>query len=488
MGDKVADAGTRLSVIAIAQDESKLKAAKLARRGRAFKLLWTKSSEAEQAGIAKFAVECDLPGAAGVQTKKGRDGIAVVGFESSGAVFYRISVPAAKEEEVAAMVKLQAEARLPLPAEQMELAWRAGKVEDGQVAVTVAAARKEQLQGLVENVRGFEPAKILLDCEGIVKAWRAFFSGNDERAVVVSMGERNTQVCLAEGGRLINAVGLDIGMEDFSGAEALAEHTEAAERFAQDVRSVLELFGYAEATAVPVFVLSDGGSVIESIVSCLGSAGLKAETALPDVEKLTAEIEVGAEDIYEYRVPIGLASMVLDGDAEELNVFERLYNPAKKEVKKHWYYSAKVTGAIAVVMLVLLGVVFCSTDVAGDKRLSRLEAKTGFKELVQRQRLVKAVARHRQRSDVLKLLSTINSVDSKGILLNSFHFGKGEPARLTGQADNTEQLGKFEKNLQDKKDISNVTEESATQDEKGKKIIFTIKFDYKSFSKKKGRV
>jgi len=494
MSDNIADVGTRLSVIVIAQEESRLKAVQLVKQGRTLELLWTKSGKASEVDMGAFAGECDLPAGPVVRTEMGKDKVAVAGFDSAGVVFYRVNVPAVKEEEIAAMAKLQAETRLPLPAEQMELAWRAGKVEDGQVSITIAAARREHLQGFVEKVRGFEPAKILLDCEGIVKVWRTFFCGNDEPAVVVSMGERNTQVCLAESGRLINAVSLDMGMEDFSAAGVLTEQTETAERFAQDMRSVLELFGYAGPTAVPVFVLSDGDRVIESIVSCLESTGLNVRAALPAPflltqesrgPKLTAQKELGIKDIHEYRVPIGLALMVLDGDAEELNVFERLYNPAKKKAKKHWFYSPKATGAIAAVMLTLLVAVFYVADVAGDRHLGKLSAEANLKGFIQRQTLIKTVAR--QRPDLLGLLSEINSGDSQGIMLDSFHFQKGQPVTISGQADKTEQLDKFEKSLQSRKGIRNVIEESATEDEKAKKVNFTIKFDYKSFARTRSR-
>ncbi|MHC4482217.1 MAG: hypothetical protein ACYSW4_01575 [Planctomycetota bacterium] len=485
MSSKRTSLVTEPGVIAITQEESKLKAVQLVRRGGTFELLWAKSGEAGQSDLGAFAVECNSSAGSAVQTETDKSRIIVAGFDSAGVVFYRINVPAVREEEIAAMVKLQAESRLPLPAEQMELAWRAGSAQNGQVAVTIAAAKREHLRRFVESVRGFEPAKILLDCEGIVKAWRTFFSGNDEPAVVVSVGERNTQVCLAERGRLANAVSLDMGLEDFSGAGRLAGRTETADRFAQDMRSVLELFGYAAATAVSVFVLSDGGSVIKDIVSCLRSAGLNVEAALPDVQKLAARMELGIEGIYEYRVPIGLASMALDGDAEELNVFERLYKAAGEEVKKHWYYSPKVSGTIAVVMLALLAGVFCAVDLASDRHLGRLEERGDFEQLEERQELIRTVAR--QRPDLLQLLSEISSSEGEGILLNSFHFKMGQPVRISGQAGKAEQFIKFEKSLQEKKGVKELNEEDLSADKESKKLKFTITFDYGSFTKKKSR-
>lgn len=474
------------TVVAIAQEEDRLKAVMLRKQDTAFEVLWTKSSDAGQADWRPFAAECDL---SAERTGVGENRVVVVGFDSTGVVFYRLNVPAVKEEEIAAMVRLQAETRLPLPVEQMGLAWRVGRVKDGQVAVTVAAARKEQLEGFVENVRGFEPAKILLACEGTVKAWRAFFSGSGRKAVVVSIGSRNTQVCLAEGGQLSNAVSLDMGMEDFSAAQASAEQTETAERFAQDMRSILELFGCAEPAKLPVFVLSDGSSVIETTISYLRSAGLNAEAAVAQIQKLKAEAKLGVKDAYEYRVPIGLGLMALDGDAEELNIFERLYNPAGEGEKKRWFYSLRVAGAIAAVMLAVLVIVSYAVDVAKlnaiEKQLRGTESEINCGLLMERQKLIKVVAQ--QRPDLLGLLSEINSDDNKAIKLDRLDFKKGRPVSISGQADGAEQLYKFQKSLLTKKGITEVMIQNASEDGKTKKLKFTITFHYKNFTRKKGR-
>ena len=50
----------------------------------------------------------------------------------------------------------------------------------------------------------------------IVKVWRSFFGGDDGVAVVVSAGAKNSQLCLAQGGALVNAVVVDMGAEDFA--------------------------------------------------------------------------------------------------------------------------------------------------------------------------------------------------------------------------------------------------------------------------------
>jgi len=469
--------------VAITQEGSKLKAVELREQKGALRVLWTKSGEDTDTDWRVFAAECGLSVEPTAHTGADSNRAVVVGFNSAGVAFYRISVPAVGEEETASIVKLQAETRLPLPVEQMELAWRVDQMQNGQVGVIVAAARKKLLQGFVENVRSFEPTKILLDCEGLVKAWKAFFSGNKKHAVVVSMAARNTQVCLAEDGRLSNAMVLDIGMEDLA-AESEDEQMQTTERFVQDMRSVLELFGYAEQAELPVYVLSDGCAAHVSIVSSLRSAGLNARVALPDVKELIVSNEIGVEGIYKYHVPIGLGLMALEASEDELNIFEHLYNPAAKEEKKHWLYSPKVTCVIAAVMLVLSTVVLCSVDMASpgaiEKRLSTSGSDADINLLMQRQKLIKTVAQ--QRPDLLNLLGQVNASGERGIKLESFHFKKGQPVTITGQAGGNDQLYKFEESLENRKNIK-IVNTNPSIDAKSKKVKFTITFHYKSFTK-----
>jgi hypothetical protein len=471
------------SVIAISQEEGKLKAIKLKRQSGTTNVLWTKSSEDGAADWRAFAAKCGLSAELMGQRSPDSSRAVVVGFNSAGVAFYRITVPAVGEEETASIVKLQAETRLPLPPEQMEMAWRADQVRNGQVGFIVAAARKKPLEDFVENVRNFEPTKILLDCEGVTKAWKAFFSGNEKLAVVVSMAGQNTQVCLVENGRLCNAMILDIGMEDL-GVEDEIEQMQTSERFIQDMISVLELFGYSDQSKVPVFMLSDGNSAHMNLVSSLNSAGLDAQIALPDIKGLRTPSEVGIEDIYEYRVAIGLGMMAFETSKNELNIFEHIYRPTSKKEKVYWVYSPKIAGGIAAAMLALFIAVYCvvgiASPVAIEKHLKASASNADLNSLMQRQKLIKSVAQ--QRPDLLELLGQINASGERGIKLESFHYKKGQPVTITGEAPGNEQLYKFEKNLQDRKNIKSV-KMNPSRDAKTKKIKFTITFHYRNFTK-----
>jgi hypothetical protein len=444
-------------VIAIVREGNKLKTAELREENGTVQVVRTTCSEDGNTNWRLFASDCGVPAAPTAKAGADSGRTVVVGFNSAGMAFYHLKVPAVGREELAAMVKLQAETRLPLPADQMEMTWRAGPIKNGEVGVTLAAARTEQLRRFVEDVRTVEPTKILLDCEAIVKAWRTFFAGSQDTAVVVSTEMQETQICLAEHGQLSNAVVLDMGLEDLCAGNE-EEQTEITERFVQDMRSVLELFGHGQPDQMPVFVLSDGSPAYVDIVSSLRLAGFNARVALPNVERLKAQSEGGVVDVHEYRVPIGLGLMALEARADELDIFERLYDPAGKQAKRHWFYSPKVAGAIAAAMLILLAIVSYAVDVASpnaiEERLSTSSSDIDMDLLMQRQGLLRAVAQ--QRPDLLELLQEVNASGDNGIKLESFHFKKGQRVTITGQAPGNDVLYRFEESLQNKKGIKEV--------------------------------
>ncbi len=487
MSTNITDAAVGPTVIAISQQENNLQAVSLRKHNGTFEVLWAKSCDLTKSTWRFFAEECGLSFQPMVKAQTDDERIVMAGLGSEAVVFYRIEVPAVRGEEMAAMIELQAEARLPLPLEQMEMAWRAGPARNGQVPVTIAVARKQSLQNFVENIRWFKPDKILLDCEPIAETWKNFFStGEKFRAaeVVISIAVKNTQLCLVENGRLSNAVSLDMGMDDFSVAGQPGEQTGAIERFVQDTTSVLESFGFSNFTELPIFVLSDSGSVIKTIVSSLCSVGLTAKAAVPNVQKISRQTGPWyPADIYEYRVPIGLASMALDKRTEQFNIFERLYSPTGDKAKKHWLYSPRAACIIALTMLFLFIAVLYADDVVSSRQLESLMAQPDCQLLIQRQKLIKTVAQ--QRPDILQLLNQINVDADKGILLDSFTFKKGQPVTINGQAPGTEQLYKFQDSLRSRKGIKEVKIQSSSEDSKTKKFKFTITFHYGNLTRKR---
>jgi Tfp pilus assembly protein PilN len=136
--------------------------------------------------------------------------------------------------------------------------------------------------------------------------------------------------------------------------------------------------------------------------------------------------------------------------------------------------------------MTVLAIVSYGFDVATEKRLSRLEGQAGFKELVERQTLIKTVAR--ERPDLLQLLSDINSGENRGVTLDSFHFKKGQPVTVSGQVQDNDQLYDFQKSLLNKKGITDVNIQNTSRDSKTKRLKFTITFHYKTFTKKSAQI
>ena len=141
-----------------------------------------------------------------------------------------------------------------------------------------------------------------------------------------------------------------------------------------------------------------------------------------------------------------------------------------------------LAGTLAAIMLVALVVVAYAVDVATEAHLSKLVGRPEFEQARQGQTLLKTVARHRP--DILQLLADLNAEDSSGVVLDTFRFKKGQPVTLMGQADNEEQMWKFQEHLRDRKGIDEVDIPTAAPDSKTKKIRFTMSFHYKNFTKK----
>jgi len=137
--------------------------------------------------------------------------------------------------------------------------------------------------------------------------------------------------------------------------------------------------------------------------------------------------------------------------------------------------------ATSVMLIVLLLTVYF-TDVASAKRWDAMARQPEFQASLQQQSLVKTVARNRP--DMLELLTLINAGQNEGVVLDAFQFKKGQAVSVTGQADNMEQMWKFQANLREHKELKDAEIVNNARDSKTKKIKFTIAFQYKEFSKK----
>ncbi len=451
------------SVTAIAKSGNKLKAVDIRKQDTIIEVLMTKSGEENVFNWQDFATKCNLSFDSTVEAEPENRKPVVIGYDSAGTAFSRVNIPEVEDKELESMVKLQAESRLPLPANQMEIAWRADKEKEGLFAITLAAARRQQVQGFVDKIMSFRPTNIFLDCEGIVKVWKEIFSGNAQNAVIINTDSRNTQICLTKKGQLINAVALDMGIEDLTGTEA-EEQAANIERFVQDTRSIVDLFGIDKTDKLQVYILSDGSDTYNDLASSLKSEGLNAAAAKPDTKKFNAKSKLTAEDIFEYRLQIGLALMIIETTGKELNLFKNIYKPFGEEKQTHWLYSPKIAGAIAAaVLIIFLGVAYAIEVTKPNKMIQVIKdaaPDTDIEDLVEQQKVLKAIQQNR--IDILQIINelsanpTNNAAAAPGrrgpmnngrIQIDSLDFKMGRLITITGQASDHTTLYNFEDRL-----------------------------------------
>ncbi|MBN2588347.1 MAG: hypothetical protein JXA96_00675 [Sedimentisphaerales bacterium] len=536
MNNSTETPSARGGFISILKTDNTLKAVELQKYNGNFTILWSKSTKENDLDWQTFAENCGLHTKTTLHEHVQSDKNVVVGYDSTGTAFYRVNVPMVEEKEVSSIVQLQAESRFPLSADQMELAWRTSKLPNKQMAITIAAARKQNVHKFIDEIRFLNPVKAILDYEAVVKVWLEVFTGQNKNAVIVNAGTHNTQICLAEKGLLCTAVTLDIGTVDFGDNDS-QEDNKTLERLVRDIRSVVDLFGMEKQFEMPVIVLSDGSEIYENLSACLQLVGLNASSAKPSLRKLSSDNKLDLKEIFEYRAAIGLALMAHDSNNDELNLFKYLFEHLDKEEKKHWYYSPKITCSIAAVLL-LLFVMVSYAEIAGgsrviNNRLSNLGSETEINDLVEKQKLFKEIAK--QRADLLALLKQVTqsgqgisysqnnprlstneqpnqkpkTPPKSGIQLDSFHFKKGSQVAIAGKAQKNENLEDFEKCLMSyKNDItdiqlsikssngsSNRNTPTKTNDKNSppkppgnpggsgdKGFAFTITFNYKDFS------
>lgn len=456
------------AVIAITSggQDGLFKAVMLRKTETGFSLEWAKTASAGKEELYSFVKE--------VTAQSKSQAAVVVGAQSQGVVFYRIKIPAVSDSQAEAIVRMQAEALLPLPVEQMQLAWRGDSAAGGgKRSVTIAAGRTSRLKGVVSAARACDVSKIVLGCEGLVKAWKVLSGGGDaKKSVVINTGATGSDVLLVEAGRLVHAVRIDSCRDT---------RQDGAELFVQDLRNTLELFGIGEDEEIDICVLSNDIDISERLVGYLAEAGIKAYAARPDAQLLASRAELTSEQICEYLEAVGVGMVALDGDGGELDLFEGLYRPEEQDKGSKLRQSLARACVIAAVMLVLCLVVCKWVDKASLARFEQESVST----LIERQRVRKMVAM--ARPDILDLQKKINSSGGDGVTLDSFTFKKNQPVTISGHAKSYEKLYEFQKSLIAESGIADVKMQNPTLDEKTRQVSFKMTFHYRNFTRKSSK-
>jgi hypothetical protein len=476
----MANGKTYTSVIAIGRAAKRYRATEVHRLGERFEVTRYFSCDADGKTFSQVAADLMAAGWGRSRTSDGGSTPLVAVFEGSMVVFRHMEVPARNEKEIESMVAMQAEAMLPLSPDEMEIGWRDGRSDGSRVSVAIAAAKTSGLKAFAEEAGAMAPVSIVLECDGFVRAWSEACRNNSPRAIVVRPKADSTDVCLVEDKLLSQAARIDLGMDGMlsGGSVQIA----SVERLKQDIEGTAEMFGVGKET--PIFLAGDGSSDLVGIVQYLKECGLPAQMSTPKGWSAKDGAAVPASELYPYMAEAGSAMLVLDG-TRELNVFSRLYRPRQDEERNNRGVPLRKAAAIAVAAIVVGLILWYGFDKLALWRSERL-----LKEQRDGQSVISMLEQHKavsltasERPDILEMMTLIKKVAPSDVLFHNYMFRKGKPVTVTGQARSNDSLYKFEDALRKEKGIANVKEQSAVKDDKENKVIFTVTFDYKTFTK-----
>ncbi len=467
-------------VIAIIEQEKEYKAAVLSKRGAGCEIHYTRSAGAAGLSMGDFCRQVTsavhLP-----DIQKGRRIHYVFGYESRRTAFYPLRVPAVAGEELDALVRLQAEEVLPLPVDQMTLTWRAGHSQNGKLPVTLAASRTESLANFFRPLEEWNPDKIVLESEAVVKACQALHPGLEPEYLLVCPARQHIQIYQVQH-HLVAGV---LTSDRDAGPVQTTDHPSEAhlESVRQTLYSALKTFGLQNQKECPVYILPQDGWPSPEAVTELARSGLNVKCLSFSAEHLRHWKGAESLDVSLWLAPLGLGLMALDADTGTLNLFETILPSAARRKKSRGLLKLKYSLTAALLLAIALPLVMYGLDWARLKKmeaaLARSEVKTSLAQLEREEKLKKAIAQ--QRPDILALLRILADSAPEGILLDSVHTKKGQPVRLQGSFQDKNKLFDFADKLQQQKGIQTVRILNQSRDNKKNQSIFTITFEYQHF-------
>ena len=297
------------TVVVLAKSETSLQAVEVRAKAGGIEMVWAKSGDPTDTWLP-FARQCELVTTGGIPTKRPAKRAVALCVESIGVAFQEFTIPAVGSQETEAMVRMQAETRLPLPIEQMDIAWRTRPGREGETSVTLAAARKGLLQSVADQLHQIDPTEMVLEAEALVALWKHLCLQQSMDPVLIDVTSRRTLVCNVAEGSLVHATVMDVGWADVEPSlwprEGLsAETLSPFEVFVQDLREILNGVG-SEAGARPVYVSTDTPEQVNLLAESLEAQGLSVSPLQPDQERLVTHSESDTLDqIFEYRLALG---------------------------------------------------------------------------------------------------------------------------------------------------------------------------------------
>lgn len=403
----------------------------------------------------------------------------VMGIDCSGIAFYCLQIPPVNDGRAASIVEMQMETILPLPPDQMQVDWQGGDIKNGKRIVTVAVAKKQQLRKYVELASDYDVSKIILNRQGLVKAFNRLYECPDSGFVIANVRCSDTQLLLSENGRLVHAITLDIGSDEISGGKDFASSD--CLLFVHDLTSAMELFAEKTSDTLPILVLTPDMSLTNDVMFVCVQAGIDTREAVYIGTCLKGDDVFSAGKPGEYLEAVGIAMLAIENDASELNLFRGIYE-RQTEQKKKGPWRGLIFSSVVCVAMLLLTLFVCTKTNAGY--LARYD-NDDVRQLIKMQKARKYIAG--QRPDILDLLMEISKGAPKGMMTDSFSFKKGQPVIISGKASNLDEVIKLQEFLGSKKDLDNIDIGNPKRDEKAKKTSYRITFDYKDWTKKRSK-
>jgi hypothetical protein len=391
------------------------------------------------------------------------------GLDSSQVRFLDIRIPAVTEAQLLPLLRTQAEAMLPLSADQMGLAWQAEQDKQG-LHCNTAVIRRKLLQPLLDQptpIRHITP-----DAVGLAAVWNR---GKDGPAQCILLLRRSHDflVAMVNDGHLQRSAVIDAEAEDLQNASPTG-------LLLQDIQTELESLQAEYRKKVPVFLLAEASSdvFLKSLRDQIQDIGWDSKIVpLSQVCNKDCQIEA----IEAYGLALTAATEQVDYDFQRAEAIQRP-NEDRTTV------AAQVRKVVALTVLLLAAALGTSYwNAKHEVTLLREVMATendglSVQQVLDAQSYRETVAR--ARPDMTGLFERIHKCKGD-ILLDTFEFEKGKPVKINATAKGYDGAYAFQKKLEteNKNVITGVRLLEPRLDQKSNQVRFMITFHYRNFSK-----
>ena len=394
----------------------------------------------------------------------------VAGVDSSILRFLDIRIPAVDQKQQYPLIQTQAEAVLPLSADQMVLAWRTEPDSQGLLCRTVAA-RKELLQPVLAKSERNQAA--IPEAVGLATAWKRFGRDAEQPCILLHRRESDFLLAMLQDGHLRRSTVIDADGAD------LRDDLPAG-LLVQDILAEIEAVEAGCEQKLPLFILSENAQddFLDSLYMQIQGAGWNTEIAfLEDFSKW----DCGVEALEAFGLALtAITTEPVDYDFRQAEILDR---PDETGANA----ATQLRKAIAItIALLAVGLGISYWGIKKDVKMLHQMMTVSHDDLTVQQVLGEQAYREtvaRARPDIMDLFQRIQTCRGK-TLLDTIEFEKGKPTKITATADSYDAAYQFQKELeaQNKNVITKSRLLEPRLDQKTKKVKFTITFHYRNFS------